>query len=143
VDVGQSSSCVPDVETIGPNFRVRPVVAALRFDSFRSAIHDIHDITDREPCERLAMHLHILRILQEAFTYCEACTRDQHTRRDRLDAAGEHVYIQVRDNGTGFSSECMGRGISSMRHRAKIIAAISTSDHQPRARLSICCLPVS
>ena len=39
-----------------PISELRPVVAALRFDSFRSAMHDIHDITDREPCERLAMH---------------------------------------------------------------------------------------
>lgn len=105
-----------------PISELRPVVAALRFDSFRSAMHDIHDITDREPCERLAMHLHILRILQEVFTNIvkHAHATNIHVETG-LDAAGEHVYIQVRDNGTGFSSECMGRGISSMRHRAKII----------------------
>jgi signal transduction histidine kinase len=38
-----------------------------------------------------------------------------------LDQDGKHVYIQVRDNGKGFSGERTGRGLASMRHRAKIV----------------------
>ncbi|WP_298255933.1 ATP-binding protein [Bradyrhizobium sp.] len=66
--------------------------------------------------------LHILRILQEAFTNIvkHAHASSIHVETG-LDAAGEHVYIQVRDNGTGFCGEHAGRGIASMRHRAKII----------------------
>jgi signal transduction histidine kinase len=66
--------------------------------------------------------LHILRILQEAFTnilkHARATTIQVETGLDR---EGKHVYIQVRDNGTGFSGERTGRGIASMRHRAEIL----------------------
>jgi signal transduction histidine kinase len=66
--------------------------------------------------------LHILRILQEAFTNIvkHAHATSIHVETG-LDAAGGHIYIQVRDNGTGFSGERTGRGIASMKHRAKII----------------------
>ena len=66
--------------------------------------------------------LHILRILQEAFTnivkHAHATSIQVETG---LDPTGAHVYIRVRDNGTGFSGERTGRGIASMRHRAKVI----------------------
>ena len=76
--------------------------------------------------------LHILRILQEAFTnvvkHAGATSIQVETG---LDPEGKHVYIQVRDNGTGFSGERIGRGIASMRDRAKIIGA--RLDIQPSA----------
>jgi signal transduction histidine kinase len=76
--------------------------------------------------------LHILRILQEAFTnvlkHAGATSIEVETG---IDAAGKHVYIQVRDNGTGFSGERTGRGIASMRHRAEIIGG--RLDIQPSA----------
>ena len=76
--------------------------------------------------------LHILRILQEAFTnvvkHAGATSIQVETG---LDPEGKHVYIQVRDNGTGFSGERIGRGIASMRDRAKIIGA--HLDIQPSA----------
>jgi signal transduction histidine kinase len=66
--------------------------------------------------------LHILRILQEAFTNVVKHARATSIYVETgLDAAGEHVYIQARDNGTGFCGERTGRGIASMSHRAKII----------------------
>jgi signal transduction histidine kinase len=76
--------------------------------------------------------LHILRILQEAFTNIvkHAGATSIHVETG-LDAAGEHVYIQVRDNGAGFSGEHTGCGIASMRHRAKIIGG--RLDIQPSA----------
>jgi signal transduction histidine kinase len=76
--------------------------------------------------------LHILRILQEAFSNIVKHAHATNIYVETgLDAAGEHVYIQVRDNGTGFSSERTGRGLSSMRHRAKIIGG--HLDIQPSA----------
>jgi signal transduction histidine kinase len=76
--------------------------------------------------------LHILRILQEAFTNIIKHAHATSIRVETgLDAAGEHVYIQVCDNGTGFSGEHAGRGIASMRYRAKIIGA--RLDIQPSA----------
>jgi signal transduction histidine kinase len=76
--------------------------------------------------------LHILRILQEAFTNIvkHAHATNIHVETG-MDAAGKHVYIQVRDNGTGFSGERTGRGIASMRHRAKTIGG--RLDIQPSA----------
>jgi signal transduction histidine kinase len=76
--------------------------------------------------------LHILRILQEAFTNIvkHAGATSIHVETG-LDAAGEHVYIRVRDNGTGFSGERTGRGIASMRQRAEIIGG--SLDIQPSA----------
>ncbi len=76
--------------------------------------------------------LHILRILQEAFTNIVKHARATNIHVETgLDAAGEHAYIQVRDNGTGFSGERTGRGIASMRHRAKLIGG--RLDIQPSA----------
>jgi len=76
--------------------------------------------------------LHILRILQEAFTNIvqHAHATSIHVETG-LDTAGEHVYIRVRDNGTGFSGGRTGRGIASMRHRAKVIGG--RLDIQPSA----------
>lgn len=66
--------------------------------------------------------LHILRILQEAFSNIvkHAHATSIHVETG-LDAKGEHVYIQVRDNGIGFCGQRTGRGIASMRHRAQVI----------------------
>jgi signal transduction histidine kinase len=76
--------------------------------------------------------LHILRILQEAFTNIVKYARATRIHVETgLDAAGENVYIQVRDNGTGFSGGRTGRGIASMRHRAEIIGG--RLDIQPSA----------
>ncbi len=76
--------------------------------------------------------LHILRILQEAFTNIVKHAHATSIRVETgLDTAGAHVYIRVRDNGTGFSGERSGRGIASMRHRAKVIGG--QLDIQPSA----------
>ena len=76
--------------------------------------------------------LHILRILQEAFTNIVKHARATSIHVETgLDVAGEHVYIRVRDNGAGFCGERTGRGIASMRHRAKIIGG--RLDIQPSA----------
>ncbi|MGY3287841.1 signal transduction histidine kinase [Bradyrhizobium sp. LM3.6] len=84
------------------------------------------------PCLTPQNVLHILRILQEAFTNIVKHAHATSIRVETgLDAAGEHVYICVRDNGTGFCGERTGRGIASMRHRAKVIGG--RLDIQPSA----------
>jgi signal transduction histidine kinase len=66
--------------------------------------------------------LHILRILQEAFTNV---LRHAHATavgvETGVDASGEHVFISIRDNGRGFSGDHQGHGLASMRQRAAII----------------------
>jgi signal transduction histidine kinase len=68
--------------------------------------------------------LHIPRILQETFTNI---LKHAHATRIRVetgvDTAREHVYIRVGDNGTGFLGDRAGRGLASMKQRAKIIGA--------------------
>jgi signal transduction histidine kinase len=76
--------------------------------------------------------LHILRILQEAFTNVVKHARATCIHVETgVDAAGEHVYIRVADNGAGFCGDHVGRGIASMRHRAKTIGG--RLDIQPSA----------
>lgn len=66
--------------------------------------------------------LHVLRILQEAFTNVI-----KHARADRVevetgvDAAAQRVYIRVRDNGRGFSGAARpeGHGLANMMQRAR------------------------
>ncbi|WP_189595294.1 sensor histidine kinase [Trinickia symbiotica] len=66
--------------------------------------------------------LHVLRILQEAFSNIikHAHATGIHVETG-LDATGKHIYIQVRDNGVGFCGQRTGRGIASMKHRANLI----------------------
>jgi signal transduction histidine kinase len=66
--------------------------------------------------------LHILRILQEAFSNIL-----KHARADTVlvetgvaDPA-THVFIRISDNGRGFPSGRTGRGLSNMRQRAGMI----------------------
>jgi signal transduction histidine kinase len=66
--------------------------------------------------------LHVLRILQEAFTNVL-----KHARASRIrvetgsEPDGKHVFIRVQDNGTGFASPGPGRGLRNMRQRAQTI----------------------
>lgn len=66
--------------------------------------------------------LHILRILQEAFTniikHAQAKTITVKTGVD-----GEAVYLSVVDDGQGFSGQREGRGLSNMRRRARLLGA--------------------
>lgn len=66
--------------------------------------------------------LHILRILQEAFTniikHARATAITVSTGFDQT-----HVYISVVDNGCGFSGEREGRGLGNLRRRARQLGA--------------------
>jgi len=66
--------------------------------------------------------LHILRILQEAFTNVLKHAHASMIRVETgVDALGKHVFIRVSDNGNGFAGEHTGRGLENMRRRAHII----------------------
>jgi signal transduction histidine kinase len=88
--------------------------------------------------------LQILRILQEAFTnilkHAGATMIQVETG---LDATGEYAFIRIRDNGTGFCGERTGRGIASMRHRAKIIGGRLDIEPSPAGTTLNLLLPVS
>ncbi|WP_233079475.1 sensor histidine kinase [Rheinheimera soli] len=70
--------------------------------------------------------LHVLRILQEAFTNIIKHTKaTEVTLSTRLD--GDYVVVIVTDNGSGFeltdAIQNGGRGLASQLHRAKAIGA--------------------
>lgn len=66
--------------------------------------------------------LHILRILQEAFTNII-----KHAQASVITVATaveeRHVLLTVADNGRGFKGEREGRGLSNMRHRSEQLGA--------------------
>ena len=66
--------------------------------------------------------LHILRIVQEAFTnvlkHAQAKTITVQTGFTE-----EHVFLKVTDDGNGFARDREGRGLINMRNRARELAA--------------------
>ncbi len=66
--------------------------------------------------------LHILRILQEAFTNVLKHARATIIRVETgLDGSGRKVFIRVCDNGTGFADDRRGHGLANMTRRARTI----------------------
>lgn len=69
--------------------------------------------------------LHLLRLLQEAFTNV---LKHAHASLIRVEtgthADGRHVFIRVRDNGGGFSGEHRGHGLDNMTERARRIGGL-------------------
>jgi signal transduction histidine kinase len=66
--------------------------------------------------------LHILRIVQEAFTnvlkHAQAKTITVQTGFTE-----DHVFLKVADDGNGFARDREGRGLINMRNRARELAA--------------------
>jgi signal transduction histidine kinase len=66
--------------------------------------------------------LHVLRILQEAFTNVLKHAQASMIRVETgLREGGQQVFIRVSDNGAGFSGDHRGRGLSNMQQRAERI----------------------
>jgi signal transduction histidine kinase len=66
--------------------------------------------------------LHVLRILQEAFTNVLKHAGASLIRVETgLLPEAQQVYIRVSDNGTGFIGDHRGRGLTNMRQRAESI----------------------
>jgi signal transduction histidine kinase len=87
--------------------------------------------------------MHVLRILQEAFSNVL-----QHARANRVrvetgvDSLGENVYIRVLDNGTGFTEDRPGHGLANMRRRAQVIGAQLRVEPSPTGTTLSLLLPV-
>jgi signal transduction histidine kinase len=81
--------------------------------------------------------LHILRILQEAFTNIIKHARAT-TITVQTGVAQDHVLIRVSDNGCGFMSARQGRGLASMHRRALALGAnLDISPSQTGTTLSL------
>jgi signal transduction histidine kinase len=66
--------------------------------------------------------LHVLRILQEAFTNVLKHAQASLIRVETgLLPDGQQVYIRVSDNGAGFKGDHRGRGLANMQQRAERI----------------------
>jgi signal transduction histidine kinase len=87
--------------------------------------------------------LHVLRILQEAFTNV---LRHAHASAVQVetgvDAPAGHVYIRVRDNGRGFTGEHPGHGFANMRRRASVIGGSLRIDPSPSGTTLSLLLPI-
>ena len=66
--------------------------------------------------------LHILRIVQEAFTNILKHA-DATTITVRTGYTDEHVFLEIADDGHGFTRDREGRGLASMRNRARALGA--------------------
>ena len=88
--------------------------------------------------------LHILRILQEAFTnvlkHASANTVSVETG---VDEPGAHAYIRVRDNGKGFHGDHAGHGLANMRQRAKTIGGQLDIEQSPAGTTLELLLPIA
>jgi signal transduction histidine kinase len=69
--------------------------------------------------------LHVLRILQEAFTNV---LKHAHASMIRVETGlregGQQVFIRVSDNGAGFQGDHRGRGLANMQQRAERIGGV-------------------
>jgi signal transduction histidine kinase len=87
--------------------------------------------------------LHILRILQEAFTNI---LKHAHASCIRVDTGveGDRVSIRVTDNGQGFGDarRTQGRGLSNMLDRARRVGGELTIQPSPSGTTLALLLPV-
>jgi signal transduction histidine kinase len=76
--------------------------------------------------------LHVLRILQEAFTnvlkHAHAANVEVETG---VEPAGKAVYIRVRDDGRGFEGDRAGHGFANMRRRAQVVGGTLAIQSSP------------
>ena len=76
--------------------------------------------------------LHVLRILQEAFTNVLKHARASEVSVETgVDAPGRHAFIRIRDNGAGFAGDYRGYGLGNMQRRAKIIGGDLAIESSP------------
>ena len=87
--------------------------------------------------------LHILRILQEAFTnVLKHAGANSVSVETGVDAPGEYAYIRVHDNGKGFSGDRVGHGLANMRQRARTIGGRLDIEPSPTGTTLRLLLPV-
>jgi signal transduction histidine kinase len=82
--------------------------------------------------------LHILRILQEAFTNVLKHAQATLIRVETGLEGGRHVYIRVCDNGRGFADSRRGHGLDNMKRRASAIGGdLTVAPSATGTRLSL------
>lgn len=87
--------------------------------------------------------LHILRILQEAFTNV---LKHAHASKVSVETGVDgtnRVFIRVQDNGTGFANDHKGHGLDNMHHRAQVIGGELDIQPSPTGTTLSLLLPVS
>jgi signal transduction histidine kinase len=88
--------------------------------------------------------LHVLRILQEAFTNVLKHAQASLIRVETgLLPDGQQVYIRVSDNGAGFSGDHRGRGLANMQQRAERIGGRLQVEPSARGTTLELLLPVA
>lgn len=87
--------------------------------------------------------LHVLRILQEAFTnvlkHANAANVEVETG---VEPAGKAVYIRVRDDGRGFEGDRAGHGFANMRRRAQVVGGSLEIQSSPAGTTVTLLLPL-
>ena len=85
--------------------------------------------------------LHVLRILQEAFTnvlkHAGAANVEVETGVE-----GSAVYIRVRDDGRGFEGDRAGHGFANMRRRAQVVGGTLAIESSPAGTTVTLLLPL-
>jgi signal transduction histidine kinase len=101
-------------------------------------VHDLPPLDSLTPQNVL----HILRILQEAFT-----TVLKHARARRIGVetgiVGQEVFIRISDDGCGFAGGRQGRGLASMKMRAQALGGRLDIQPSSAGTTLILHLPVS
>ena len=88
--------------------------------------------------------LHILRILEEAFTnVLKHAGANSVSVETGVDGPGAHAYIRVRDNGKGFHGNHAGHGLANMRQRARTIGGKLGIEPSPTGTTLELMLPVA
>jgi signal transduction histidine kinase len=88
--------------------------------------------------------LHVLRILQEAFTNVLKHAGASLIRVETgLHANGRQVFIRVCDNGAGFAGEHRGRGLANMKQRAERIGGLLQVEPSSRGTTLELLLPLA
>jgi signal transduction histidine kinase len=87
--------------------------------------------------------LHILRILQEAFTNALKHAHASIISVETGTGGGNRVFIRIRDNGNGFQGDHRGHGLASMRRRAEVIGGQLDIQPSPTGTTLSLLLPVS
>jgi signal transduction histidine kinase len=128
------------------------LLATLRFrlgPRLEQAGINLHwDIQDVPPLNWLSPRnsLHILRILQEAFTNIIKHTEATDIWVSTATETG-NVFVRIRDNGPGFDLQKAkasgGRGLSNQTRRAQAIAAKVSWETDSDGTLFQLCLPIS
>jgi signal transduction histidine kinase len=101
-------------------------------------VHDLPPLDSLTPQNVL----HILRILQEAFTNVL-----KHARARRIGVetgiVGQEVFIRISDDGCGFAGGRQGRGLANMKMRAQALGGRLDIQPSSAGTTLILHLPVS